>query len=165
MEEQALVIRPCFPPGRRIITISDIHGNLSFFDALLDKIQFTTEDILVLNGDILEKGPDSLELMRHVMDLSQKYTIYSLCGNLDGLVYRFFETDALDEIFFSVYLPRHPESALRQMAREAGSAPPFRRNTRGWPPCPPFWRRNICCSSTAGFPRSPTWSSWTVGAA
>ena len=144
MEEQALVIRPCFPPGRRIITISDIHGNLSFFDALLDKIQFTTEDILVLNGDILEKGPDSLELMRHVMDLSQKYTIYSLCGNLDGLVYRFFETDALDEIFFSVYLPRHPESALRQMAREAGF-----EQTEDLPRL----RRDLC----AAFPEEHAW--------
>ena len=120
MEKYASVIRPEFAPGRRIITVSDIHGNLPFFKGLLEKIRFSTEDILVLDGDILEKGPESLALLRYIMELEQHYTVYSLCGNLDELVLRFFQSDRMDGDFFPVYLPDHPESLLRQLAREGG---------------------------------------------
>ena len=62
--DRAVVIHPPFPPDRRVIAISDIHGNLPFFDALLKQIALTQEDILVLDGDMLEKGRDSLPLLR-----------------------------------------------------------------------------------------------------
>ena len=74
----------------------------------------------MLVGDILEKGPDSLGLLRDILELSQDHTILPVCGNCDGLVLRFFEDDLWDQGFFRVYLPAHPESILRQMAREAG---------------------------------------------
>lgn len=118
--DQAIVIRPQLPSGRRIIAVSDIHGNLPFFLGLMDQIKLTPDDILVLVGDMLEKGQDSLPLLRHLMALSKTHTLYPLCGNCDGLVLRFFETDALDQRFFSFYLPQHPESTLRQLAREGG---------------------------------------------
>ena len=54
--DQAIVIHPVFPSGRRIIAVSDIHGNLPFFTALMEKIWLTPEDILILLGDMLEKG-------------------------------------------------------------------------------------------------------------
>ena len=133
--DKAIVIRPVFEPGRRIIAVSDIHGNLPFFLALMDKISLTPEDILVLNGDLLEKGRDSLPLLRRLMALSATHTLYPICGNCDGLVLRFFETDELDSRFFSSYLPRHPESTLRQLAREGGfdqveDLPRLRRDLR-----------------------------------
>ena len=133
--EKAIVLRPVFEPRRRIITVSDIHGNLPFFLALMDKVRLTPEDILVLNGDLLEKGQDSLPLLRHLMALSSTHTLYPVCGNCDGLVLRFFDTDELDARFFSSYLPRHPESTLRQLARERGfdqteDLPRLRRDLR-----------------------------------
>lgn len=120
MEQKTIVIRPKFIPGRRIIAISDIHGNLAFFNALMEQIRFSPADILVLVGDMLEKGPDSLLLLRRLMELSRTHTVYPLCGNCDGLVLNFFETDEMDARFFSSYLPEHPESTIRQMAREGG---------------------------------------------
>lgn len=45
------------PPGKRTIVISDIHANLPYFKALLEKINFSDDDILILNGDFLEKDP------------------------------------------------------------------------------------------------------------
>ena len=120
MNQQAIVIHPEFPSGRRILAISDIHGNLPFLQHLLEQVRFTADDILVLVGDMLEKGPDSLGLLRYIVELCKTHTVYPLCGNCDGLVLNFFETDALDGTFFSQYLPRHPESSIFQMAREAG---------------------------------------------
>ena len=118
--DRAVVIHPQFQPGQRIIAVSDIHGNLPFFLALMEQVALTPRDALVLVGDMLEKGPDSLKLLRYLVELSKTHQIYPLCGNCDGLVLRFFETDALDGTFFSFYLPQHPESILRQLAREGG---------------------------------------------
>ncbi|MCI9155309.1 MAG: serine/threonine protein phosphatase [Lawsonibacter sp.] len=118
--EKAIVVRPRFPLGRRILVVSDIHGNLPFFRALMDKAALTPEDILIPLGDFLEKGRDSLAMLRHLMELSKTHTLYPVCGNCDELVLNFFESDEMDERFFASYLPRHPESAIRQMAREGG---------------------------------------------
>ena len=118
--DHAIVVHPDFAPGRRIIAVSDIHGNLPFFDGLMEQVGLTPEDILILVGDMLEKGKDSFALLRRLMELSRTHTVYPLCGNCDGLVLRFFEGDELDERFFSFYLPRHPECTLLQMAREGG---------------------------------------------
>lgn len=118
--DKAIVIRPVFEPGRRIIAVSDIHGNLPFFLALMEKVRLTPDDILILLGDMLEKGRDNLPMLRYMMELCRTHTVYPLCGNCDGLVLRFFETDELDKRFFASYLPRHPESTLRQLAREGG---------------------------------------------
>lgn len=139
----ATVIHPTFRPGQRIIAISDIHGNLSFFRALMEQIRFTPDDALVLVGDMLEKGTDSLPLLRHLMSLSKTHQIYPLCGNCDDLVLRFFNSDAWDQRFFSSYLPQHPESTLRQLAREGGfeqweDLPRLRRDLQA--AYPEIWR-------------------------
>ena len=58
-----LLSTPALAPSRRILAVSDIHGNRAFFRGLLEKAAFSSRDILVLVGDILEKGPDSLGLL------------------------------------------------------------------------------------------------------
>lgn len=146
--DKAIVIHPVFPPNRRVIAVSDIHGNLPFFQALMDKIRLTRLDILVLNGDMLEKGRDSLALLRHLMELSRTHTLYPVCGNCDSLVLRFFESDELDQRFFTSYLPLHPESTLRQLAREGGfdqyeDLPRLRRDLRAAFPREWAWLKAI----------------------
>ena len=116
----AQVIRPNIPSGRRVLVISDIHGNLPFFQNLLKQVNFSTDDVLILLGDMLEKGNESLALLRYIMDLEKSHTVYPVCGNCDGLVLRFFEDNNWDSGFFSAYLPAHPESTLRQLADDMG---------------------------------------------
>ena len=66
----ARIKRLRLPPGRRIIAVSDIHGNLPYLKGLLKKIRFDADDILIIDGDFLEKGPDSLGTLRYIMQLS-----------------------------------------------------------------------------------------------
>lgn len=111
-----------FDKDRRIVVISDIHGNLPLFKGLLEKIHFSKEDILILLGDMLEKGKYNLKLLRYIMELEKNYQVHSLCGNCDSYVRQFFETDTLDQKFFNKFL-RHPKnrhSIIRQMGKEAG---------------------------------------------
>ena len=101
MGRLATVIRPAIEPGRRVIAVSDIHGNLPFLKGLLERVALTPDDVLILVGDILEKGWDSLATLRYVMELQEKYTVYPLCGNCDYIDQVFLKgQDSKDDTFF-----------------------------------------------------------------
>lgn len=72
-----------FPAGKRILCVSDIHGNLPYLKGLLEKAAFSAEDELVIVGDLLEKGPDSLATLHFVMDLCRGGNVHVLSGNCD----------------------------------------------------------------------------------
>ena len=91
MGRPAAVIRPAIELGRRVVAVSDIHGNLSFLKDLLEQVALTTDDVLILVGDLLEKGRESLATLRYVMELQEKYTVYPLCGNCDYIDHMFLE--------------------------------------------------------------------------
>lgn len=70
-------------PGRRILVVSDIHGNLDYFTGLLAQAVFTPADELIIDGDFLEKGPRCLETLRFIMALSRRGNVHALLGNCD----------------------------------------------------------------------------------
>lgn len=72
------------PPGRRVIAISDIHGNLPLLQRLLEKLRFSEDDLLLLLGDMVEKGEQSLQTLRFIMQLQKTHQVHSLLGNCDG---------------------------------------------------------------------------------
>ena len=99
MPRHAQVIRPAIAPGRRVIAVSDIHGNLPFLKGILEKVRFTPEDVLVIVGDLLEKGRDSLSTLRYVLELRKTHTVYTLCGNCDYIDRMFLEGGKPDDAF------------------------------------------------------------------
>ena len=83
MTPLAQVIRPHIEPDRRVIAVSDVHGNLPFLKGVLEKVHFSPSDVLIIVGDLLEKGRYSLDTLRYVMKLQKSHTVYTLCGNCD----------------------------------------------------------------------------------
>ena len=179
---KAVVKRVEFPAGRRILAVSDIHGNLPWFRALLDKAGYTGDDILVLVGDLVEKGADSLATLRYIMELSAAHTVYALCGNCDNLAVDFaYGGGELGRDFYRFYLSVWRDRALiLQMAasRAPGGGPggpcpdcgkgcwsPSGPSWRSCGTCPPFWRPGTSSLSTAGCPPTRPWRSWTPGGA
>lgn len=71
--------------NKRIIAISDIHGNLNLFQKLLKKVNYSKDDILILVGDLIEKGDMSLKTLRYIMKMSTNKDVYVLSGNCDTL--------------------------------------------------------------------------------
>lgn len=117
----AQVIRPEIAPGRRVIAVSDIHGNLPFLKALLEKVCFSRADVLVLVGDLLEKGTDSLGVLRYVMELSRTHTVYPLCGNCDNIDVAFLGGRAgIDQELWPVFRYWRERSLMLQMGAELG---------------------------------------------
>ena len=76
-----------FEEGKRIIVISDIHGDLSTFKKLLVKCNYDAEeDYLIILGDFLEKGTEILDTVHYVMELSQNERVFVLKGNCDRAI-------------------------------------------------------------------------------
>lgn len=75
------------PATGRVIVISDIHGEIELFKELLEKARFNGEDYLIINGDLCEKGSNSKEVVRYVMELAATNpNVHVIEGNCDALV-------------------------------------------------------------------------------
>ncbi|PEC19607.1 metallophosphoesterase [Bacillus cereus] len=75
------------PKGVRVIVISDIHGELNLLKELLHKVNFKDDDYLIINGDLCEKGNDSIGVVNYVMDLVvSKSNVYVVEGNCEVVI-------------------------------------------------------------------------------
>lgn len=116
-------VRPIdLPPGRRVLVVSDIHGNLPLLKGVLDKAGFCRDDILIVLGDIMERNEGSLDTLRYVMELCRSHTVYPLMGNCDSLNLNFFDgRDGHSDAFYSQrWFKLGEKCTLVKMAHLAG---------------------------------------------
>lgn len=99
--------------NKRIIAISDIHGNLKALKRLLAKVGFNGEDYLFLVGDMVEKGPQSLNTLRFIMELSKTHKVYAVSGNCDSVASEINNDSNHMELLD--YLLRRRKSLLNEM--------------------------------------------------
>lgn len=118
---KATVKRIPWPSRGRVLAVSDIHGNLPFLKGALDKAGFSDEDTLILLGDLVEKGTDSLGCLRYGMELARTHTVHFVRGNCDDIILDFMDrqkaSDRFFNHFFSLFRGR---CLLGQMAAELG---------------------------------------------
>ena len=120
--EPARVLRPTIEAGRRVLVISDIHANLPYFHGLLNKVGFCGDDVLILNGDFLEKGTESLKTLREVMALTENGNVIPIMGNCDDWA-AIFSMDTHWENNLQKYLRYRRSGLLWDMALEMGLDP------------------------------------------
>lgn len=80
---QTVIVSPHIDPGRRILVASDIHGHAQWLKSALAEAKFGGDDLLIVVGDLVERGPASLETVRFVMELCQKGAAMATMGNVD----------------------------------------------------------------------------------
>lgn len=117
---KAKILRLKLPPGRRILAISDIHGNLPYLTGLLEKIKFSRGDILILLGDMMEKGGASLETLRHIMELSETMQVYPIRGNCDLWCDFLFRSGPESDSRLLHYMRYQRQGLISQMCAEIG---------------------------------------------
>lgn len=61
-----------------IYVMSDIHGEGELFHKMLEHIHFSDNDILYILGDVIDRGPDGIELLK---EIKRKKNIIMLLGN------------------------------------------------------------------------------------
>lgn len=121
------------PTGHRILCISDIHGEYDFLVDGLSAVGFCKDDILFINGDLIEKGPESLKTLRYVMQLTEMGNVYVIMGNNDGYKLEILQQESAwsDTKFLEEAgdcIRRNRPSILLDMMKEAGIAMPDKEN-------------------------------------
>lgn len=70
----------------RTIAIGDIHGCSLALRGLLEAIQPQPDDLLVLLGDYIDRGPDTRGVLDQILDLQRRCTVVPLLGNHEEML-------------------------------------------------------------------------------
>ncbi|MFD2706870.1 metallophosphoesterase family protein [Salibacterium lacus] len=103
----------------RDIYISDIHGQFETFVSLLNRIDYQPEqDRLFLLGDFIDRGPQSFDVIRYVMELKEQdgADITCLLGNHEVMMLQAFQNE--DTGGFSLWMENGGESTLQSYLGE-----------------------------------------------
>ena len=65
--------------------MSDIHGNMRRFNSVMEQINLQPEDTLYILGDVIDRHPDGIRILRRIMD---KPNIKMLLGNHEYMMLR-----------------------------------------------------------------------------
>ena len=72
----------------RIFVVSDIHGYYNLFEKLLEKIDLTKNDLLIILGDSCDRGENSIELYLKYIELQEQgYQVKHIWGNHEDMLY------------------------------------------------------------------------------
>jgi len=61
-----------------IYAMSDVHGCYDKYQRMLEKIKFSSKDTLYVLGDVLDRGPDGVKILR---DMDARANVIPLLGN------------------------------------------------------------------------------------
>jgi predicted phosphodiesterase len=68
----------------RIAIVSDIHDNLTAFEAVLDDLKETSPDLILHGGDLVGSGSSPVEIVDRIRDLGWQGVV----GNTDEMLFR-----------------------------------------------------------------------------
>ncbi len=103
---------------KRLLFMSDIHGDYKLFNQALKEVHFSDDDVLFVIGDMIEKGDfkDNLIMMNQIIELSKKPNVHFMAGNCDE-IFRFIEPP-LDKERFLYYALDRQKSIINDLAYE-----------------------------------------------
>lgn len=68
--------------------VSDIHGHYSHFLKLLEKLNLTENDTLYVLGDIIDRGPENINLVRKIMSMPN---VKMILGNHEDMMLGYYK--------------------------------------------------------------------------
>ena len=110
----------------RLIAIGDVHGCISELTKLLFELKPTENDTIIFVGDLVDRGPDSPEVVRMVYDLCCGQWInmsgtrietqgnYCIMGNHDEKLVRWWHHKVKRAIYPEYKIPMKPRDAKDQ---------------------------------------------------
>jgi predicted phosphodiesterase len=99
----------------RIAVVSDIHGNLNAFQAVLEDIRRVSPDLVLHGGDLADGGSSPVEIIDSIQDLGWQ----GVMGNTDEMLVR---PASLEEFASQSSAPSTLWDAMREIARATRSA-------------------------------------------
>ncbi len=110
----------------KVVAISDIHGHDQIFDSLLDQLNLEDDDHLIIIGDFINKGPNSLKTLRRMMELSSRPHTTILKGNHEYFICKYLFSGETDINYFTndkflEFIINWPfESILKDFCKDQG---------------------------------------------
>lgn len=106
----------------RLLAIGDIHGHLRALDALLQRIELRSSDLVVTLGDYVDGGPDSRGVLDRLIRLHQNANHVAIRGNHDQMMLD-ARWDAFEREFWLTLggasaLASYPEASLERVPAE-----------------------------------------------
>ena len=95
--------------GHNVWAIGDVHGFSVTLEALLDRCELTMDDRVVLLGDLIDRGPDSFDVVRIARSDPR---IQCVKGNHEDMMTNGFKLELLN----------HPDSDMRYWLYNGGYA-------------------------------------------
>lgn len=104
-----------------IYVMSDVHGRIDLFDAMLDKINFSGNDMIYVVGDVIDRG-GGLTVLKKIMELNKRGQCELIAGNHELVFDRCcgahlkndtigrFSTEVVEEAFKPRSQPEIPKS-------------------------------------------------------
>lgn len=99
----------------RVAVLSDIHGNLTAFEAVQADLRLTSPDLVLHGGDLSDNGSSPCEIVDRIRDLGW----HGVMGNTDEML---VAPDALEEFASHSSSPPILWEAVRQIAAATRSA-------------------------------------------
>jgi putative phosphoesterase len=93
----------------RIAVVSDIHGNLTAFEAVLADINHVSPDLVLHGGDLADSGSSPVEIIDRIRDLAWQ----GVMGNTDEMLVR---PESLEEFACQSSAPAVLWTAIREIA-------------------------------------------------
>ena len=75
----------------RIIIVGDVHGCIEELNELIDNINLQPTDLLYFIGDLIDRGPDSVAVVRKCYSLSKQYNVKLILGNHEEKFLRYLK--------------------------------------------------------------------------
>ena len=69
--------------GSNVWAIGDVHGFYRTYTSLLEKLKLVNNDIVILLGDLIDRGPESSRVIEHVKSSS---SIFTVRGNHESMM-------------------------------------------------------------------------------
>ncbi len=102
--------------SKRLIFLSDIHGDIRLFKKALEEVHFSDSDELFVIGDMIEKGDafDNLMMLNEIIRLNSQSNVHFMAGNCDE-IFRFI-MPPLDKKRFLYYALVRQKSIINDLA-------------------------------------------------
>ena len=82
--EKKIVTIENSPEEFRLVVVSDIHAHKDLYNQLMQQVGLKDSDYLVILGDFVEKGPNSLDMIYKIRDLKERPNTFVLMGNCEA---------------------------------------------------------------------------------
>lgn len=86
----------------RIIAMGDVHGCARALTAVIEAIQPQPADQLIILGDYLDRGPDSRQVVNHLLELRAQCQLTALLGNHERMLLHCLE-DPAESVYWLQY--------------------------------------------------------------